>query len=140
MPLSVRAKTFWLLIVGAAAVVLVLLPIRLAPVVPQSIDALTVQARMQLIQKYEPPAQQMLARVDTLRRAITLRYGGTRPSQDSLLGELGGLASDVLSVIAHLRDPRRATFEERRSDINIMLEDLASETNEVYRQLRDYLK
>jgi hypothetical protein len=126
MALTVHAKTLLLLVAGAAITVFLLLPLRFTPVTPQSIDTLDVQARGQLIQRYEAPARHLRAQADSLRARITAWRGGTTPSQDSLLGVLESGSKHMLSVIGHLRDPRQATFEERRNDIVELLEqDLA---------------
>ena len=117
MALSANGKSFWLFVLGAALVALLILPLRFSPVVPQSIASLSLQARAQLIQLYEPPALTIQAQTDTLRRAIVRRYGGVAPSQDSLLAEHSRRATKMLAIIGHLRDPRKTTFEEQRQDI-----------------------
>ena len=117
MAMSPAAKTWWLLLLGAAAIVLVLVPLRLTPVVPESIDALSLQTRSQLIQMYEKPAQQLKPRADSLRKFITSRFGGTRPSQDSLLATMETTGDRILTVLQHVKDPRRATFDEKRQEV-----------------------
>src|SRR5512137_1748865 len=109
MALSANGKTFWLLVMGAVLVTLLVLPLRLSPAAPQSIGALSLQARAQLIQLYEQPALTVKAQTDTLRRIVVRRYGGVAPSHDSLLAEHARRATRMLSIIAHLREPRKAT-------------------------------
>jgi hypothetical protein len=135
MATSTTTKTNILLLTGAAAIALILLPIRLAPTVAQSIDTLSIQTREQLIQLYEKPARQLLARTDTLRRDVIRRQGGTRPSQDSLLSELTDRAARILSTVDHLRDPRRATFEEKRTDITRLLADHKARADAIVQEL-----
>jgi hypothetical protein len=134
--LSVQAKTIWLLILGATVVAIVLVPFRFSPVVPQSIELLSVTARAQLIQHYEKPAQGLQARTDTLRRAIIARYGGTTLTQDSILGELEANAVDMLQIVGHIRDPSNATFEEKREDVGNLLGRLLRESQVIEAQIR----
>lgn len=136
MALSVQAKTIWLLILGATVVAIVLVPFRFSPVVPQSIELLSVTARAQLIQHYEKPAQGLQARTDTLRRAIIARYGGTTLTQDSILGELEANAVDMLQIVGHIRDPSNATFEEKREDVGNLLGRLLRESQVIEAQIR----
>jgi len=134
--LSANAKSFWLFVLGAALVTLLILPLRFSPVVLQSISALSLQARAQLIQLYEQPALKIQAQTDTLRRAVVRRYGGVKPSQDSLLAEHARRATRMLSIIAHLRDPRKATYDEQRQDISRLLKQLKDEALQIDHQLR----
>ena len=137
MALSASTKTIWLLVLGAALVVLLILPLRFSPVVPRSIAALPVPARTQLIQLYEQPARTIQARTDTLRREIIRRYGGVGLTQDSLLKEQARRAAQMLEIVSHLRDPRRATFEEKRQDIGKLLEQLKNEALQTDQHLRE---
>jgi hypothetical protein len=141
MALSVQAKTTWLVVIGALVIAIELIPFRLTPVVSQSIDTLTIPARAHLIERFEGPAKVMDGRADSLRQAITTRYGGTTPSQDSLLSELEDRAAEMLQVVAHLRDPRQATFEEKRQDVGRLLERLLGEASGLAKYLTEtYLK
>jgi hypothetical protein len=136
MPLSATGKTLWLLVLGAVLVVFLILPLRFTPVVPQSISALSIQARAQLVQFYEPPALTILAQTDSIRRDLVRRYGGVKPSQDSLLAEHRRVAERMLTIIAHLRDPRKATFDEQRQDISKLLLQLRDQALQIDQQLR----
>jgi len=140
MALSVQAKTYWLLIIGAAIILIILAPIRFNPVALQTIDSLTLQTRGLLVQRYEPVARALSARADTLRKAITTRYGGTTPTQDSLLAELEDRADAMLQITAHLREPSKATFEEKRVDVGGLIQRLQNEADVLVRQMEgDYL-
>jgi hypothetical protein len=141
MAISANFKSFWLLVLGAALVALLLLPLRLTPVVTQSIVSLPIQARAQLVQTYEPIAQSLQARTDSLHQAIVRRYGGIGPTQDSLLKESASRATQMLQITGHLRDPRKATYDENRQDVSKLLERLKTEALQVEQQLReDWLK
>lgn len=135
MAMTATAKTIWLLAIGTALIVLLLVPLRLTPAVPSSIDMLSLSARAQLVQIYDPIARNLSARADTIRQALTRRYGGTRPSQDSLLGDLEDVANQMSQIVEHLRDPRQATFEEKREDIGQWLENLRAEGTADAKQL-----
>jgi hypothetical protein len=137
MAVSANAKSLGLLVLGAAVVALLLAPLRLTPIVTQSIATLPIQARAQLIQIYEQPALTIRARADTLRQAIVRRYGGVGPTQDSLLKGLANRGNQILETTNHLRDPRKATYDEQRQDIGKFLERLKTEALQIDRQLRE---
>ena len=137
MAISANTKTLWLLLLGAVVIAILILPLRFTPVVPQGIDALPVQARAQLIQKYEQPARELRLKIDTLKLAIRRRYGGTTPSQDSMFAELTKRADQMLQITDHLRNPHKATYEETRQDVSKLLERLHSEADLTIRQLLD---
>ena len=141
MAVSANGKSFWLLALGAALVALLLLPLRLTPVVTESIASLPIQARAELVQTYEPMAQSFQARTDSLHQAIVRIYGGIGPTQDSLLKEYANRATQMLQITSHLRDPRKATYDEDRQDIGKLLERLKTEALQIEQQLReDWLK
>ena len=135
MALTVRGKTLLLLGVGAAIVVLLILPLRFTPNAPQSIDTLSLQARTQLVQRYEPLAKNLRRQADSLRAILVAQFGGTKPSQDELLAVLETGSEHMLSIIGHLRDPRRATFEEKGNDISRLLEQDLTDAREAVQQL-----
>ncbi len=140
MSMSTNAKTLWLLLIGAVVVAIVVIPFRLTPVVAQSIDLLPLEARARLIQRYEAPAREQQMKIDTVRLAIRRRYGGTTPSQDALFAEWGRDVAKILQITDHLRDPRRATHEERREDIARELDRLLTRSEAIARQLvEDFL-
>jgi hypothetical protein len=141
MAMSTQGKILWTLFFGILVLVIIIIPFRFTPVVPESIDTLSVQARAQLIQRFEAPAKHTNALADTLRKAITKRYGGTTPTQDSLLSELEDRADEMIQITNHLRDPRQATFEEKRQDVGKLLASLLGESDALSRQIqREYLQ
>jgi len=141
MAASANTKIFWLIILGAVVVVLLFLPLRLTPVVLESVANLPIQARSQLVQTYEPTAQSLRARTDTLRQTLVQRYGGIGPTQDSLLLELTRRGNEMLQITSHLRDPSKATYDESRQDVSRLLERLKTEALQIEQHLReDYLK
>jgi hypothetical protein len=137
MAVSANAKSFWLLVLGAALVALLLLPLRLTPVVTQTIASLPIQARAQLVQTYEPMAQTFQARADSMHQLIVRRYGGVGPTQDSLLKEYASRATQMLQITSHLRNPSKATDEEDRQDVSKLLERLKTEALSVEQELRE---
>ena len=140
MAVSANIKTIWLIILGAVLVALLLLPLRFTPVATEGIASLPIQARGQLVQTYEPMAQTFQVRADTLRELIVRRYGGTGPTQDSLLGEYASRATQMLQVTNHLRYPSKATYDEDRQDIGKLLERLKAEALQLEQEIReDYL-
>jgi hypothetical protein len=47
----------------------------------------------------------------------------------------------MLDICNHLRDPRQATFEERRQDVGKLLDGLLGESNVIAKQIQqEYLK
>jgi hypothetical protein len=137
MAVSANGKSFWLLVLGAALVTLLLLPLRLTPVVTESIANLPIQARAKLVETYEPMTQSFQARTDSLRQAIIRLYGGIGPTQDSLLKEYASRAAQMREITSHLRDPRKATYDEDRQDISKLLERLKTEALQIEQQLRE---
>lgn len=138
--MTARAKTLWLLALGAAVIAFVAIPFRFTAAVPLGIRGLTVPARAQLIERFEPPARSLHLRADSLRREIIAEFGGTTPTQDSLLREIRLKADEMLRITAHLRTPEKATFEEQNRDINLWLSTLLRDADHIARRLaEDYL-
>lgn len=141
MALPVQTKTWLLLGLGVVVIAFLLVPIRFTPLALQTIDMLTPQARGLLVQRYEPPAKHLRAKADTLRAAITARYGGTTLTQDSLLAELEARAEAMLTTVGHLREPRKATFEEKKVDVGLHLDRLQREAHILIQKIEtDYLR
>jgi len=135
MTVPARTKTWIVLGIGAVVLLVVLAPFHFASQGPLGIELLSIGAREQLVRRYEKPAQLFPARADSLRKAITARYGGTTPRQDSSFRVMESRVKMIQQVVDHLRHPERATFEEKSEDIARLLARLMGEAESTRRDL-----